>query len=365
MAGAATLTNQHLNRALLARQMLLAREPLPPVQAIERLFGMQAQQARPPFVGLWTRVAGFERGALLELLRERSVVRATMWRGTLHLLTAEDYLTYRSSMQPALTASMRSILRERLKGVDVQAIAAAAEQGFEQRPQTFAELRATLSSTFPGLDERAMGFVARCLLPLVTVPDTPDYGFGAATVFATAKSWLGQAVPTGERIRDLVLRYLAAFGPATPGDAQNWSAIPNLKPVFEELRPDLLTFRDERKRELFDLPDAPRPPADAPAPVRFLPGFDNAILGHSDRTRIIADEHRPRVSTKNLQVLPTFLVNGFVAGTWDSAAGKKTATLTLAPFFPMRGKAKGEVVEEAERLVLFLGPGSFRVEWAG
>jgi hypothetical protein len=135
--------------------------------------------------------------------------------------------------------------------------------------------------------------------------------------------------------------------------------------VFEELRPELLTFRDERKRELFDLPDAPRPLADTPAPVRFLPGFDNAILGHTDRTRIIAGDHRPRVTTKNLQVLPTFLVNGFVAGAWDFSAARKTATLTLSPFAPLRGNSKREVVEEAERLAGFLGTGSARVEVSG
>ena len=143
------------------------------------------------------------------------------------------------------------------------------------------------------------------------------------------------------------MRYLAAFGPASATDVQAWSALAGIREVLEELRPQLVTFRDDRKRELFDLPEAPRPSEDTPAPARFLPGFDNLILSHADRTRIMADEHRPLVTTKNLLVLPTFLVDGFVAGTWKSSLAKKEARLTVLPFEPLSKAAKAELALEA------------------
>ena len=201
-----------------------------------------------------------------------------------------------------------------------------------------------------------MGYTARMHLPLVVVPDDSEWAFRSDANFALAESWLGKAPDADERPHALVMRYLAAFGPATATDVQAWSALAGIREVLEELRPRLVTFRDDRKRELFDLPEAPRPSEDAPAPARFLPGFDNLILSHADRTRIMADEHRPLVTTKNLQVLPTFLVDGFVAGTWKSSLAKKEARLTVLPFEPLSKAAKAELAEEAEKLVRFIEP---------
>ncbi len=346
--------------------MLLAREKVSAVAAVERLVGMQAQQPQPPFIGLWTRVEGFRREDLLRRLADRGVVRATLMRATLHLMSARDYLALRASLQPALTSAMRSILRDRLKDLNPEATLATARQCFEEQPRTFTELREALIKAFPKADERAMGYLARTHLPLVVVPGEAEWGYIADAPFAGAEAWLGKPLKANEAAQALVLRYLAAFGPATPADAQTWSALPKLQEVFDALRPKLQVFRDARKRELFDLPDAPRPAEDVPAPIRFLPGFDNLVLSHADRTRIIADEHRPRVITRNLQVLPSFLVDGFVAGTWTTSRRKQTATLTIFPFGRLPAAAKSDLAEEAGRLVRFIehDASQFEVAWA-
>jgi DNA glycosylase AlkZ-like len=201
-----------------------------------------------------------------------------------------------------------------------------------------------------------MGYTARMHLPLVVVPDDSEWAFRSDANFALAESWLGKPPATDERPHALVMRYLAAFGPASASDVQAWSALAGVREVLEELRPQLVSFRDDRKRELFDLPEAPRPSEETPAPARFLPGFDNLILSHADRTRIMADEHRPLVTTKNLLVLPTFLVDGFVAGTWKSSLAKKEARLTVLPFESLSKTAKAELALEADKLVRFIEP---------
>ncbi|AGA28110.1 winged helix DNA-binding domain-containing protein [Singulisphaera acidiphila] len=351
-----TLSRTALNRALLARQMMLARKEVSPLCLVERLVGLQAQQPQPPFIGLWTRIAGFEREALWRLLHDRTVVRSTLMRGTLHLMSAADYLMIRGTLQPMLSAGMRGVLRDRVDGLDLEGLTTSARQVFQERPRTFTELRAALLETVPEADERAMGYAVRTHLPLVAVPDDSAWGYRADPNFATAESWLGQVPGPGVPTQDLVLRYLAGFGPAAAVDVQAWSGLTGVREHLEALRPRLKTFRDERKRELFDLPDAPRPSEEIPAPVRFLPGFDNILLAHADRTRIIADEHRPRVITKNLLVLPTFLVAGFVAGIWKSARAKKAASLTLSPFASLPKAVKAQLAEEGEKLVRFIEP---------
>ena len=351
----ATLTTRQLNRATLARQMLLARETATAVAAVERLAGMQAQLAKPPFVGLWTRIEGFQRGDLLKPLQRREIIRATAMRGTLHLMSAADYLALRGPLHPMLIKGLQAILRERAQNLDMDGLQAEARAFFGGKPATFDALRNHLKAKNPEADERAMAYAIRMHLPLVQVPTDDPWGFPAASDFALADDWLGKKVPTGEApAHTLVRRYLAAFGPATPRDAQVWSGLQSLRQAFEELRPELATVRDERKRELFDLPDAPRPGEDTPAPVRFLPEFDNLVLAHDDRTRVIADEHRPKVTLKNLQVRATFLVDGFVAGTWKVERKKKTATLVLEPFGKLLKKTVAELEREGTALLRFV-----------
>jgi hypothetical protein len=350
-----TLTKRALNRALLARQMLLERETSTAVDGVARLVGMQAQVARPPFVGLWTRVQGFQRAELARALQERTIVRVTAMRGTLHLVTATDYIAMRGVLHPMLTRGAQSILRDRTLTFDMDAVTAEARRFFGKTPATFDALRDHLVEKFPNGDERAMGYAVRTHLPLVQVPTDALWGFPAAADFALADGWLGRKIPTSAASAEaLVLRYLGAFGPATPADAQAWSGMSGLRNVFEALRPSLVTFRDERKRELFDLPSAPRPDEDVVAPARFVPDFDNLVLSHDDRTRIVADDHRSRVTLKNLQVRATFLLDGMVAGTWKSERKRKTAVLVIEPFGAVAKRVRTALDEEGERLLAFL-----------
>lgn len=352
------LTPKELNRATLARQMLLARETSGAVAAVERLAGLQAQLARPPFIGLWSRIEGFRREDLVGPLQRREVVRATMMRCTLHLVSASDYLRMRPALGAVLAKSMRSVLRERAKDLDVEKVSAAASAYLAGGPRTFEEIRDHLETLgLPG-DIRAKGYAVRTHLPLVQVPvEDTEWGFPGTSAFTSAETWLGERIAAEDGdLRAFVKSYLAAFGPATPVDAQTWSGFASLRETFESLRPELVTFRDERGRELFDLPGAPRPPAETPAPVRFLPEFDSLVLAHDDRTRLIADEHRPRVSLKNLQVLATFLVDGIVTGTWKIEKSRGAAVLALDAFEKVPKKAQGELVEEGNRLLRFVEP---------
>lgn len=349
-----TLTRRALNRATLARQILLARETITPVRAVERLAGLQAQWPKPPFIGLWTRIEGFQRGDLTQALLSRALVRATMMRATLHLVSAKDYVSLRPVIQPVLRRGMQAVLRDRMEGLDVDRLVAEARAYFQEEPRTFTELRDFLMGLHPKGDERAMGFVVRMLLPLIQVPTDAPWGFPGTADFAVAESWLGESLPTGDADPGpLVLRYLSAFGPATVADAQAWSGLGGLRGTFDALRPKLCVFQDERGKELFDLPDAPRPPEDAAAPVRFLPEFDNLIVSRAD-ARFVAEPHRPRVFLSALRVRSTFLVDGFVAGAWAIARAKSSATLVIEPFEALSKKARDEVAAEGERLIRFV-----------
>jgi hypothetical protein len=350
------LTLRQLNRATLARQLMLAREKTTALKAIERLVAMQAQIPRPPFIGLWTRVAGFERKDLAKLLERREVVRGTLLRGTLHLVTTKDFLAFRSVFSSMLEKSIASVLRDRAKGLDVRKVAGQATNFLEAGSQTFEEIRAHLVGLNPKVDERALGFAVRCALHLVQVPIEGSWSFPTDSQFALAQSWIGKPAASDPDPRPLVLRYLSAFGPASVADMQTWSGLKDLAGAFEALGPKLTSFTDPRGKAVFDLPKAPRPDEDTPAPVRFLPDYDNLVLGHADRTRVIADAHRPLMATKNLQVLPTFLVDGFVAGTWKIDRAKASATLTLKPFEKLGKKPLEALTVEGKALLKFVEP---------
>jgi hypothetical protein len=357
-----TLDRRQLNRATLARQLLLEREKLPAIDAVERLAGLQAQEPRPPFLGLWTRLSGVAREELTAALHDHTVVRATAFRGTLHLLSAADYATFRATLQPMLTDGLR-VLGERAGGLDVEALVPVARELLAAGPLDFTALRALLQERFPAVNDRALGYAVRMCLPLVMVPTDDRWGYPSAARFTPADTWLDRPLWTDEARADLVLRYLAAYGPASATDAQAWSGLKGLTAVLDGLRPRLVSFRDGRGRELFDLPEAPRPDAGTPAPARLLPEFDSLVLAHADRSRLLADEHRPLVVTKNLRVRATFLWDGFVAGMWEVSRTAKKATLRLTPFEPLPPGAVDELVAEAEALLHFAedAPGSVMV----
>jgi winged helix DNA-binding protein len=353
---ASVLTRRELNRATLARQMLLERAgDVAPAEAVERLAGMQAQEPKHPFVGLWTRVAGFTADALRDGVVEREVVRATLMRSTLHLLSAPDYTALRLALQPPMSVALR-VLGARAEGLDPVAVVAATRELLAGSPLTFDEIRAGLQERFPGVDDRALGYAARTLVPLVMMPDgDARWGYPRVCAFALAEEFLdGPLAPAAPEA--LVARYLGAFGPASAADVQTWSGVAGMKPVLEAMRERLVVFADERGRELFDLPDAPRPGADAQAPVRFLPEFDNLVLAYDDRTRVVADEHRPLVTTKNLRVKATFLVDGVVAGIWTLATKRGVATVTLEPFGALPKRVRAALEREGEALARFAEP---------
>jgi hypothetical protein len=360
-----TLTLRQLNRATLARQMLLAREEISPREVVQRLVGLQAQEPRPPFVGLWSRSVGFERDALRRAYHGREIVRATLMRGTLHTFTADDYAAFRATLQPVLSQALRGVAAARSPGLELERVLSAARAILAEGPRTFNELRPALAERFPEADERILGLAVRMEVPLVMIPTEDRWAFPADSRFGLAETWLGQPLAGAADLEGLVIRYLAAFGPATAADAQTWSGLAGLKEVLHELRPRLRVFRDERGRELFDLPAAPRPEADLPAPPRFLPEFDNLLLSHADRRRVLADEHKPFVvMPKNLRIRATFLIDGFVAGTWRVERKGKRATLRLAPFAPLPRAVERELLAEGEALLRFVeeGADSYAVE---
>lgn len=356
------LTLRALSRATLARQMLLAREKMTALKAVERLVGLQAQVPRPPFLALWSRLQGFRAEELARLAHQRKVVRATLMRGTLHLMGTKDYVAFRPPLQPMLSAGMKGVLKDKAGGIDLDGITRATRACLEAGPCTFDAIRAVLKKKWPKVDERAMGYAVRTHLPLVQVPTETRWGWPGSADFAVAESWIGARLGASVDPAALVLRYLAAFGPAAVADAQNWSGLQGLKPTFEALRPKLRACRDERGRELFDLPAAPRPPASTPAPVRFLPDYDVLLLGHADRTRVVSDAHRPRLTTRNLRVLPVFLVDGFVAGTWELERGRAAAVLAVAPFDALGKTARAELTAEGKALLQFAEPDARSLE---
>jgi hypothetical protein len=350
---ARVLTTPELNRALLARQLLLERAELSAREAVGRLVGLQSQVVSPPFVGLWTRLRAFRRTDLTEPIERREVVRAAMMRSTLHLVTAEDYRLFRLALQSALTRAYQGFNGPRVVGLDLGPLIDAARGRMAAGPIGNAELRDLLVGREPGRDPAALMYGVRAHLPVVQVPTGGRWGHGGAGAYALAEA---QLVPPQEALPHLVRRYLAAFGPASVADGQAWAGLAGLRGTFEALRPGLRTFRDEKGVELFDLPDAPLPPADTPAPVRFVPQYDNLVIGHADRSRVLPEAHRKLVLLGAGRVRATVLVDGFVAAAWRTERAGKTARLLVEPFRPIDAAARAGIEDEGERLLRFLEP---------
>jgi Winged helix DNA-binding domain len=359
MTNAPLLSTRSLNRALLERQALLRRQELPAEEMIEQLVGMQAQVPDAPYVGLWTRLEGFRTDELSTLISDRQAVRASMMRATIHLVTARDYLTLRPVVQPVLERDVygnSTYGKERLAKLDVDTVLAAGRMLLEERPRTAAELRRLLGLEWPDRDPAALAYAVRGLLPLVHVPPRGVWGQSGPVALTTAEAWLGlSVVPKGDP-GDAILRYLAAFGPATVADARTWSGLSGLREVFERLRPRLVTFRDDSGRELYDVPGAPLPDPETPVPPRFLAEFDNALLSHADRTRVISDEQRKALFKDPM--MRGVLLDGFVRGTWKTERSRGRSTLLIAPFELLAKKDRVSLADEGERLIRFAGKGA-------
>ena len=347
------LGQRALNRALLARQLLLSRSPLPVAAAIEHLVGLQAQAPMAPYIGLWTRLDGFRPEHLADLITDRRAVRIALMRSTIHLVTDDDCLSFRPVVQPVIDRSLQGNFGRRLAGLDPAPLAAAGRALVEEQPRTFSELGKLLAERWPDRDPDALALAIRTLVPLVQMPPRGIWGKGGLPVHASAEAWLGRSLAANPWPDAMILRYLAAFGPASVADVQTWSGLSGLREVVEQLRPRLRTYRDEHGQELFDLPDAPLPDPETPAPPRFLPEFDNALLSHADRTRIIADADRPRVFTKG-----ALLVDGFVRGTWSIDQRRRAAALTISTFTRLSSEEEAAVTDEGARLVAFAAAGA-------
>ncbi|MGX2993774.1 winged helix DNA-binding domain-containing protein [Streptomyces sp. JNUCC 64] len=344
------LGDRALNRATLARQHLLAPAApgtLTAADALTRLLGLQAQNVKPPYYALAARIDGFDPGELSTLMADRAAVRTVTLRSTLHTHTAEDALALRPFAQPALERELR-IFRKGLTGVDLDRLAALSRALVEEEPLTMAALRTRLLEHWPHADPQALTVAARCRLPLVQVTPRGLWRRSGQVALTTAEHWLGRPAEPAPPAEDLVRRYLAAFGPASVRDMQTWAGVTRLRDAFERLRPELLTFRDERGTELFDLPDAPRPDADTDAPPRLLPEYDNLLLSHADRLRLVP-AGTGKLTWRGNSSYCVLMVDGLLAGVWKLVETRSEAVLTIEPFAPLTAAQRERVRTEAAR----------------
>lgn len=357
---APVLDRRALNRAILERQFLLRRVTMRAEDAIEHLIGMQAQEQLDPYVGLWTRLEGFRPEELAQLILERRAVRAvSMMRTTIHLMMAHDWLALRPVLQVVSERGFHtgSPFGRKLAGLDIGEVVAAGRELLEEEPRTGNALGKSLQERWPGRDAQSLANAVRYLTPLVQLPPRGIWGAGGLPVLATAETWLGEPVGTDTAADDMVLRYLAAFGPATVMDIQSWCWLTRLRFVVERLRPRLRTFRDENGKELFDLIDGPLPDPDTPAPPRFLPTYDNLTLSHKDRRRVVGDPGALGMSEEELTRVfgrGSFLVDGFVHGGWRIEREGDRATLLVMPVHPLSRADRASVAEEGAGLLAFM-----------
>jgi len=359
---APVLTLRELNRATLARQMLLERASLPVVTAIERLAALQAQWAPSPYLALWSRMENFERESLWSAIEKKhTVIRARLMRGTLHLVSARDFYAYAVATQDLQRGAWNRL--QVGQGVDPKAVAKLAV-AFARQPRSKEDVVAHLTErlgSFGGPYKWLIWRFVSAHADLVSAPPGGHWAHGGTNApYVAARHWIGSGSRPSEAdaLRLLINRYLAAFGPASLADiAQFTGQVPaRIRPVLEDLAPSLRRFSDEQGHSLFDLPRAPRPSAEVKAPVRFLPRYDELLIGYEHRDRVIAARHRPAVYSKNAIIEAVFLVDGLAAGTWSLEMTKADAVLRILPFGTLARSDRTAALAEAETLARFMAP---------
>jgi hypothetical protein len=354
----AVLGQRALNRALLARQLLLRRHALAPLAAIDHLVGLQAQAPNAPYVGLFARLAPFDADEVSRHVAERRLARTHAMRFTIHLLGAADCHALRPLLAPSLERRFATSPWARaVAGVDTEAVVAAGAELLAERPYTRAELGPLLAERFPPYDGLALAYTAIALHPTVQTPPRGIWRAGAPAAWTSMAAWLGEPAAPACSADDLVLRYLAAFGPATAADVRTWSGLTQLRAVIDRLRPQLEAFRDERGRERFDLPDAPRPDPETPAPPRFLPEYDNVLLSHDDRAHVLEPGRAIPLLPGDGGTRGTVLVDGFYRADWRLEREGDVATLHVEPFARLSRAEAEDVEEEGLRLLAFIADG--------
>ena len=352
------LSRRALGRATLARQLLLERTARPVEEALEHLVGLQAQVPLVPHLALWDRLAGYDPGELDELMTSRRVVRTQLMRTTIHTVTAADARGLRPLLQPVLDRTFASTAwGQRLRDQDVADVVAEAAELLAGRPLGRAALQRELARRHPGLDAEAVAFGVSYWVPWVQPPPRGLWGRSGAAVMTTVAAELGPDADGPMTLQDLVLRYLAAFGPASVRDVQTWCGLTRLRKVVEELGPRLRRFRTEDGAELVDVPEGPLPDPDVPAPVRFLAEYDNVLLSHADRSRVVGEGDHVHLHGGSGGWTGTVLVDGLMRATWAARREGDATVLHVRPSVHLASADRSDLVAEGGRLLVFLAPG--------
>jgi hypothetical protein len=352
MTPAPVLGRRALNRALLARQYLLAPAQMSALDLIEHLVGVQAQAPLAPYVGLWSRLVDFNPDDLGALLTSRAAVRATLMRATVHLVSARDCLTMRTLVDPVLRSGFAGHFRNAIAGMDVATVTEVGQRLLRAAPRTHAQIRTLLGARWPASDPDGLAYAVRYLVPNVQVTPRGVWGSSGPAALTTVEAWLGRPLDPSPSIDELVRRYFAAFGPAGVRDAQLWCGLTRLREIVDRL-PGLRSFQDEDGRELYDVEDGPLPDPETPAPVRFLPEYDNVLLSHADRRHIIPDGRSVPLPPGNGARVGTVLIDGHYQADWRIG---QPAVLTVTAFRPLTKAERTETADEGARLLKFAVP---------
>jgi hypothetical protein len=349
------LSRRALNRATLDRQLLLRRHPSAPLEAVRHLAGLQAQAPQAPYLGLWTRLSDFSPEAFSDLLTSRTVLRAQVMRATVHVVDAADYRLFRGLFQPLMERVLMPNFGPNLTGVDLAELASLTSEHLTEQPRSRADLAKLLAKRWPDNDPMSLANAATFLVPVVQIPPRGLWRRTGAPVWADARSWLGGELSTrSDALDQLVLRYLAAFGPATVADIRTWSGLTRLHEVTGRL--DLGRYEGEDGATLWDLPGLSLPDPDVPAPPRFLPEYDNLLLSHADRSRVIPHRRAVPLPPGNGATTGTVLIDGEWNAGWKLTRDKESALVTVSPYVKLTAPVRDAVTAEALSMLAFLAP---------